>query len=222
MTFSIRDRVMRVVAALALVVGFHAVSTQAQPAAEEGEAPPEEAASMGIIAPILLYGTENNTSWIGETDGNGYRLINPDDPQAIKYFYVNPEPGQEGKRTVAVSTVVLQGDGSIGLLYGFQEDPKSYYLLLLDGNRTVTAYHRPPEGGLVKQFHAELSSNNSNGGPMMVTLKIVEEGDTATIWFDDRRVTTLEGPGVGQGGVGIGALGRVDGLFLDFQLTTAE
>ncbi|MBB6429468.1 hypothetical protein [Algisphaera agarilytica] len=196
----------------------------AQPAGEE-EAP-QEAASMGVLAPFLLYGEEPDGPWIGQTDGNGYRLINPDDPDAITYFFVGTKPEADGKRTFSAKVAVLQGDGKIGLFYGYQENPKEYYLLVLDSSGLLQMYHRLPEGGIVEAFNVTLEGNtDENGNPaglMVVTLKIVEDGNSAKAYVDDVEVGTLQGPAIGTGGIGIAGFGRVDGLFLDFDLKIAD
>lgn len=200
------------------------VVVSAQPAAEEPA--PQDAKALGVLAPFLLYGEQANGPWIGQTDGNGYRLINPDDPDAITYFFVETNPEIDGKRTISAQVAVLQGDGKVGLFYGYQDDPKEYYLLVLDATGRLQAYHRPPEGGLIEAFHVNLEGQvDENGNPaglLVVTLKIVEDGKTAKAYVDDVEVGTLQGPTVGNGGIGIAGFGRVDGLFVNFDLATAD
>lgn len=183
---------------------------------------PAEAASLGPLAPFLLYGEEADSPWIGETDGNGYRLINADDPDAITYFFLGTAPESNGKRTLEVKTVLLQGDGKAGLLYGFRDNPKEYYLLVVNAEGLVQVFHRPPEGGLIEAMSANLERDDGQAaGPVVVTLRIVEDGDTAQVVVNDAKIGTLQGPTVGNGDIGIGAAGRLDALFLDFKLTTA-
>ncbi|MEM9418214.1 MAG: hypothetical protein AAGA25_04035 [Planctomycetota bacterium] len=221
LTFLTRARVKQASVLLAVAFSFAAA---AQPAAEEQA--PQEAKQLGVLAPFLLYGEQTNGPWIGRTDGNGYRLINPDDPDAITYFFIETNPEVDGKRTISAQVAVLQGDGKIGLFYGYQEDPKEYFLLVLDATGRLQAYHRPPEGGLIEAFHVNLEGQvDENGNPagmLVVTLKIVEDGKAATAYVDDVEVGTFEGPAIGTGGIGIAGFGRVDGLFVNFDFKTAD
>ncbi|MEM6458534.1 MAG: hypothetical protein AAF710_03990 [Planctomycetota bacterium] len=183
---------------------------------------PQQAKSLGPLAEFLLYGDDPDGPWIGQTDGNGYRLINPDDEGAITYFYLQPPPADDGKRTLEVTTVVLQGDGMAGLLYGFTEQPKQYHLVTVDAGGQVTVFHRPPEGGLSRVFGAMIERNDAGdgapAGPAPITFRLVEKGGTARVDVNGVTVGTIDGPGAGSGGLGIAAAGRIDTLFLDFKL----
>ncbi|MEM9881908.1 MAG: hypothetical protein AAF800_03190 [Planctomycetota bacterium] len=183
---------------------------------------PQQAKSLGPLAEFLLYGEDPDGPWIGQTDGNGYRLLNPDDEGAITYFFLQPPPADDGKRTVEVTAVVLQGDGLAGLFYGYTEQPKQYHLVTVDGGGQVTVFHRPPEGGLNRVFGAKIENPDNPGqgpaGPVPITLRLVEKGATASVVVNDTTVGTIDGPGAGSGGLGIAAAGRIDTLFLDFKL----
>lgn len=204
-----------------LILGLAAGHAGAQDGEEE-PAPPQEAASLGVLAPYLLYGQDPDGPWIGETDGNGYRLINPDAPDPITYFFVGTAAEDHGKRTIEVKTVILQGDGMAGLVYGLQQDPKEYFLLVIDAEGRIQVLHRTPNDGINQALSANLQRDGGDAdGPVVVTLRIVEAGDTAEVFVNDARIGTLQGPTVGQGDVGIGAAGRLDALFLDFKLESA-
>ena len=115
----------------------------------------------------------------------------------------------------------------MGLCYGFREQPKKeYYLLMLDTKGLLQAFHRAPEGGLTKLFHVTLEGNadpdGKPAGPLLVTLKIIEDGTTAKAFVNDTEIGTFEGSAVGQGGIGIAGLGQIDGLFLDFSLESED
>ncbi len=212
------------VAAALLASAWSASHTIAQPAATEEAAPPKEAASLGPLAPYLLYGQEADSPWIGETDGNGYRLINPNDPDAITYFYVGTPPDTHGKRTAEIKTVILQGDGKVGLLYGYQQEPRQYHLFVVDAQGTATIYQRPPEGGLNELMSTSLQDPNppdgQPAGPKVVTLKLVEDGNSLTAFVNDTQIGQLQTPHLGRGDLGIAAVGLIDGLFLDFNVQT--
>ena len=203
-----------------------AVARQNQDASEE-QASSQQAESLGALAPHLHYGKEVDGPWTGETDGNGYRLFNSEDPNSIKYMFLNPERNTDGMRTFSVKTLAIKGDGSVGLCYGFREQPKKeYYLLMLDTKGLLQAFHRAPEGGLTKLFHVTLEGNadpdGKPAGPLLVTLKIIEDGTTAKAFVNDTEIGTFEGSAVGQGGIGIAGLGQIDGLFLDFSLESED
>ncbi|MEM1107706.1 MAG: hypothetical protein AAGH99_03355 [Planctomycetota bacterium] len=198
-----------------------ALHTAPTPLAAE-QAPPPEAKSLGVLAPFLLYGPDPDGPWIGETDGNGYRLINPDDPDPITYFYVESPPDELGRRTIEVKTVMLQGDGRAGLLYGLEQNPKEYFLLVVNAAGRVQVLHRTPNDGIVEAMSANLQRDDGQAaGPAVLTLRIVESGDTAEVFVNDTKIGGLQGPAVGRGGVGIGAAGIVDTLFLDFKVKAA-
>ncbi|MEM6551012.1 MAG: hypothetical protein AAF750_02560 [Planctomycetota bacterium] len=190
-------------------------TTHAQPA----EQPAKTAASMGPLANTLLYGQEDQGPWQGQTDGNGYRLINPVDPDAITYFYLNSPPQALGQRTAEVKTALIQGDGSTGLIYGFANQPKQYFLYLIDRQGQLRILHRFPEGGFNELFSARLQVDGEDAepaGPRLVTLRLVEDAGSVTAFLNDSKLHTFNAPA--QGGIGIAAAGRVDGLFLDFKL----
>lgn len=222
-----RPGVWAVALSLALALTF-GLKSAAQPAGDTDEAdeapaaPAQEAASLGPLAPFLLYGEDDDGPWIGETDGNGYRLINPDDPDPIIYFYSAGDPRDHGRRTIEIKTVILQGDGKAGLLYGLRQDPTEYFLLVIDAEGRVQVLHRTPNDGINEALSANLQRDGGDAdGPVVVTLRIVEAGDTAEVFVNDAKIGTLQGPAVGQGDVGIGAAGRLDALFLDFKLESA-
>ncbi|MEM1211700.1 MAG: hypothetical protein AAGI68_05310 [Planctomycetota bacterium] len=199
------------------------IGTHAQPADD----PPKRAASMGPLANTLLYGQEDQGPWQGQTDGNGYRLINPADANAITYFYLNAPPQDPGPRSVEVKTALIQGDGSTGLIYGFTDQPKQYFLYLIDRQGQLRILHRQPEGGFNELFSARLQADREDAqpapqpaGPRLVTLRLVEDAGSVTAFLNDAKLHTFNAPA--QGGIGIAAAGRVDGLFLDFKLHTAN
>lgn len=213
------------VAVVMVASGWGASHAIAQQAPAEEQAPPKEAASLGPLAPFLLYGEEADSPWIGETDGNGYRLINPDDPGAITYFFVGTPPQTHGQRTAEIKTVILQGDGKVGLLYGYQQDPRQYHLFVIDAQGTASIFHRPPEGGLNELMSTQLQDpdqpDGQPAGPTVVTLKLVEDGNSLTAFVNDTQIGQLQTPDLGRGELGIAAWGLIDGLFLDFKLQNA-
>jgi len=197
---------------------------QAQPPTQPGESTqaqaPSEAKSMGQLAPFLLYGQDTNGPWIGETDGNGYRLINPEDPGAVVYFFTDANPDALAPRDVSVGTVVLQGDGAAGLLHGYQDDPKSYYLYTIRGDGRIEVLHRQPQGGFASIFNAQLEAPEEQTGPRLVTLRMVETAGGVDVYFNEGKLHTIETAKAG-GGVGVAASGQIDALFLDFKLEDA-
>lgn len=220
-----RGRMGWLAIAVALTWGVGTGSALAQDAPVEETSPTQEAVSLGPLAPFLLYGEDDNGPWIGETDGNGYRLINPDDPDAITYFFAGSPPETHGKRTAEIKTVILQGDGKAGLLYGYQQEPRQYHLFVVDAQGTATIFHRPPEGGLNELMSTQLEDpdqpDDQPAGPKVVTLKLVEDGNSLTAFINDTQIGQLQTPHLGRGDIGIAAVGLIDGLFLDFKLQNA-
>jgi hypothetical protein len=185
-------------------------------------APASEAKSMGVLAPFLLYGEDPQGPWIGQTDGNGYRLINPQDAGAVTYFYVNRPAEDDGPRSVSVQTVIMQGDGAAGLLSGYRDDPRTYLLYTLDGQGRIEVRQRMPEGGFQSLFNAQLEAPDGEAqGPRLVTLRLTDEPDGVGVYFNDGKLHTLDDPSLLGGGVGVAAAGRVDALLLDFAIDPA-
>ncbi len=214
-------------------VGDHAEAQDTATESNATEAPTTSdttevarAESMGPLVDTLSY--ESDGTWISKTDGNGFRLINPETPDDIRYYFLQTLPELDGRRTIEVQTVVLQGNGMSGLLYGFQDDPKQYYLLTTDRSGTIRLLHRTPEGPMEQKFSAERNvedgadASDEPTNPTLVKFTLVEDGQGVEIFVNDESLGTFEGSATGTGGVGIVAAGTIDAVFLDFDVRETE
>lgn len=182
----------------------------------------KQAPAMGPLSPLLKQG--NQGAWTGQYLGSVYRLINPKKSNDIKYFFVNTEPKANGRRTIEVNVAAPKGDGLAGLLYGFQENPKEYYMLVLNRSGTLRLFHRTA-AGIKQKFSMTTGSKNSTakeGQVNLTKLTMVEDGDSVKILVNDKSLGSFKGAGTGNGGVGIVAVGIVDALFHEFDVRSGK
>lgn len=165
------------------------------------------AASMDLLQEHLLYGIDGD--WSGRVAGRDYQLSSRAAEGGIQYFWVQTKPETEGRRSLSVNVDVLRG-GSAGLIYGFQENPKSYFLILLDAERTLHVYERSPDG-----FQEILSSTTQGSSP--ARLELVENGQEISVRVDGNNLLSLGNDRVGRGGFGIAAMNAGDYRFGDFK-----
>ena len=174
---------------------------------------PQTAQSMGLLENTLSYGVDGN--WTGSVEGNSYRISGPKADSDIKYFIVNTAEETWGKRTFQVNVDSSQGNGA-GLIYGFQENPKQYYMILVTSSNGLKVLQRNQEG--VEERMS--SSFEHEGGP--VALKIQEEGNSINIFVNGNKVIGLGNDSMGKGAVGIIAVNAGEYVFSDFEFTVDD
>jgi len=83
----------------------------------------DSAAGVGPIARVLPQG--RNGPWLGEMTDAAYRMTNTQDPATIQYYFLDPVPGTEGRRSVSVEIAIeSRGEGTrAGLVYGVTASP---------------------------------------------------------------------------------------------------
>ncbi|MEM6640675.1 MAG: hypothetical protein AAF610_12340 [Pseudomonadota bacterium] len=170
----------------------------------------EANAGMGPLADVLA--PEEDATWRIAPAGDGWRFTNAQDDGAIRYYYLNEKPGEGGKRAISVDVQVRGGPDSLaGLLYGFQNQPRSYYLFTLAGDRTVHVHHFN-DGRFEQKMQFGLDGLN---GP--VTLAIQEYGQDIALLVNGKERSRLGNNSMGRGGVGVVAVHTGNYLFSNFR-----
>ncbi len=169
---------------------------------------------MGPLSGIIEPGV--NGVWLVSQTETGVRLTNQEGDGDITYYYVDSAPGDAGNRTVT-TTVSLQNaspDALAGILYGYQENPKSYYLFTLGSDGAVNLHYRGVDG-----FEQKMQSSLENAPLGPVTLTIIENGREITLMANGNRIGGLGNDGLGQGDVGIVAANPGTFDFSEFSIS---
>ena len=169
----------------------------------------QRATSMGAIQSILLY--ESAGPWTGQARGDAYLLRGENSDSDIKYWWLDTDQSQNGKRRVKVTVDVQSGNGIAGLLYGYQEDPKSYFMITVNADNTILVYERTPQG-----MEPRISTTTLHRGP--VTLEITEEGSYIDISINGQSIGGFGNDRMGKGKIGIVAAGSGQFEYRDFEV----
>lgn len=168
-------------------------------------------AEMGRLTGVLPEdGTDS--PWSYRSGGGQFEMTNATEPNALQYFYVNPEPGREGTRTVSVDVALAEGsDGLAGLLYGFDPETRHYHLLVVESAGRVSLFRRDAVGfSPVAQTETDALRPGSN------TLAIAEAGRLIRLSINGRELLELGNDSLGRGALGIAAAGVVQARFANF------
>lgn len=170
-------------------------------------------ADMGRLEDFLPKPGQDDP-WRFDRPGGGFVMENGADASALSYYYVNPRPGAEGKREIAVDVAFGPGaDGVAGLLYGFDPADRSYFMFVLDPAGMVSFYRRDKSG-----FKQLLQSEMPNIRPDVNRLTIREAGREATLLLNGEKVSAMSINGLGRGGAGVVAGGKVHVRFDRFSI----
>ena len=163
----------------------------------------DSAAGVGPIARVLPEG--RNGPWLGEMTDAAYRMTNTQDPATIQYYFLDPVPGTEGRRSVSVEIAIeSRGEGTrAGLVYGVTANPTTYYFYLLEPDGRVVLFFRESTGALTEVWN---SRTNRRAGDF-VTLALEENGGQLRLLVDGAQAGMIRSKIGGRGGVGIAAGG---------------
>ncbi len=154
--------------------------------------------NMGLLNPYLSEG--NQGAWNIKAEKDSVLLENKNTSGDISYYFVNSKPEEEGHREISVSVELLKSGSNswAGLLYGYKEKPKRYYLFVLQGGDTVSLYHRTDAGIKLR------SSMSFNGDPSKpIHLAIREKGNKISLLVNGRETSSFGNDSIGKGAVGI-------------------
>jgi hypothetical protein len=172
---------------------------------------------MGPLTPHLQSGED--APWTARAEGASFTLANTSDPAAIRYYWTGSPAEEEGKRSIAVDVEVRDGqEGSgAGILYGYRDEPRSYFLLLLRPNGLVTLSQRVPEG-----FEERMSIGGDAVKPGVNRLEVRENGSTIEMLLNGQSIGSLGNDLIGRGGVGIVAVGTGTFSFANYTQALAQ
>lgn len=151
--------------------------------------------------------------WRFTNNGNSFEIENIGDPQAIKYFFVGPENGTEGRRQInVVLEIHPDSTGSAGMLYGLNDARDLYHMLTLDAQGMVRVFRRDGEG--FRSLLEQSSSAFQQGRANMLTIE--ENEDEISYLLNGTSLGSVGGDLYGFGGVGLAAVGDVQAYFTTF------
>jgi len=185
--------------------------------------PPEPAqaqpAGLGALAEFLP-GTGQDGAWRFSNTGETFEIDNSADPGAIRYFYLAPRPGEEGRRIIEASIGIHPDSrGSAGLLYGLSQDGSRYHVLALDPQGMVSLFRRDQDGF---RPMIETSTPDTFMPGKQNVLRIEERGDTITYALNGVQLGEVGGSLYGNGAVGIAAVGAVRAFYDGFDVATGD
>lgn len=159
-------------------------------------------ANLGPLESVVSLGRDG--SWTGAKAGDTYWLENRDDPGAIRYYYGPLDAAIVGNRDVSVTIALDTEDpeARAGLLYGFDADSRSYFLVVIGNDGAVDLYRRD-RSGFSRMMSSELPGSRGPARRLLVR----ERGTEITVFLDGERVGTVSSAGTGRGAVGIVAMG---------------
>jgi hypothetical protein len=161
---------------------------------------------MGPLAEYLKPG--ESPPWTAKMEGDAFVLSNSTEPNAVHYVTASYTRSEEGKRSFGVDVEIREDTGKshAGLIYGYQKEPISYFVYVVEANRTVALYFRSA-GGIERLF--------SVGGDQVAEgsnrLGIIEKGDRIELQLNGNTISTYGNAAVGRGYGGIVAWGT--GIF---------
>lgn len=155
-------------------------------------------AGMGPLTPVIQESDDGG--WRVRNAEGAITLTNTTEPGAIRYYYVNADAAEEGRREVAVDVTLLHSEAGsqAGLLYGFQENPKSYFLFTVRGDGMASLHAMDSSG-----FHEKTAFSLSTSVTETVTLGIVERGNEIALLVNGEEKASLGNDRLGRGAVGI-------------------
>lgn len=156
---------------------------------------------LGPLESIVSIGEADG--WNGFLDNGVYWMENTSDGGAIRYYFTGIS-GAIGSRSLRVD-VNAQGmseSSRAGLLYGYRESPKSYFLLVVSGDGMFEVYQRGSNG---IQLRSGSSFALSKSG--FQTIELEEENRKLSFSVNGKDMGSLESDVIGGGALGIAAMG---------------
>ena len=158
--------------------------------------------------------------WTLQNDQGAVVLENKNAPGQITYNYLNANAGEAGQRVITVDVEMLHGGGQshAGILYGYQNEPRSYYLFTVSGNQSINFFQFDRQNGLQQKMGWSLSKSVTQ----KTNLTIREKGQEIEILIDGVVKSSYGNSSIGNGGIGIVAVDQGQYRFSNFDLTLAE
>ncbi|MEQ8859143.1 MAG: hypothetical protein RIC56_10870 [Pseudomonadales bacterium] len=149
----------------------------------------------GIIEP------HQGQAWtVSRAQQGGWLFDNPAAAYDIQYYYLNPKRGEAGRREISVDVTHLSGSGDslAGILYGYVDSPRSYFMFTVGGDRSVNLHYF--EGGKVEE-RMKLQLGDMRSAKARLTLR--ESGSEIALLINGQEKSRIGNDRMGQGAVGI-------------------
>lgn len=156
--------------------------------------------NMGGLSSLLKSGQSG--LWQIHHERGSVVLENAQGEGDITYYYVGHDPSQEGARKATVTVQLLNTTGYswAGLLYGYVENPRSYYIFAIQPNNQVTLVQRTPSG-----FEQRLSQTVRSDVYRPNQLSIKENGNSIDLFVNGKNIGSYGNSSIGRGTIGIAA-----------------
>ncbi len=170
-------------------------------------------ADMGPLTSIIESSTGD--TWSVQNNGSSVIMENQSDGGSVQYYYANPDSDEEGRREISVELDFSQSqtESLAGLLYGFQPNPKSYFLFTAGNDQHVGLYHKSKNG-----FKEIMKFSVDNFTSKKIRLAIQERGNSIALLVNGTEKSTYSNKRTGRGAVGILAVGMGIFQFSDFDI----
>lgn len=181
----------------------------------ESESAINEREGLGPLTDVVFAGKVDG--WNGDTRDGVYWLQNEaGDPNDLRYFYTHSSGKDKGQRSarIDVFTSEMHPEGNAGILYGYREQPKFYYLITATKRGSVDVFKR--EGN-----NFDLIQSNSINTAEVVRLEVREHANKLSVLANDQILTELENENVSKGLIGIAAFGPGKFGFSNYKESTA-
>lgn len=159
------------------------------------------AATLGPLDNFLIQGESDG--WQGSSDRGAYWLENPSQEGAIRYFYTPYVEGDGGKRHLSIDVDVSNTTTSAraGLLYGLKGNPLRYFMLLFGRGGEVELYRRDQDGVNLLMSATTKPLRGFN------RVEMREKRGSFELYVNGKSMGSIESNGVGEGSIGIAAMG---------------
>ncbi|MEM9605327.1 MAG: hypothetical protein AAGA11_20865 [Pseudomonadota bacterium] len=190
---------------------------------------------VGLVAVIAVSATAVHAydlgplnAFVTPSEQGNWRIVDVGDaavfenrsvPGDINFAYVFSDPADEGRRDISVDVGVLNGDryAKAGLLYGFESDPRTYFMFTVSADRTVRLEYRSTSG-----WEEPMAFSLGDLDPTGVNLAIRESGNEIALIVNGQEKAAFGNGRVGRGGVGIVAAGIGQFAFNGFKVNAAQ
>ncbi len=159
-------------------------------------------ADIGRLKQVVDIG--DSDGWNGRLESGTYWLENAQEPGAIRYYHTSYTPAEGGQREISVNVRVQADDpqARAGLLYGYDAETRSYYLILLGPKGQFEVVRRDASG-----FQLRMSSTTGADGTSFNRITVRENGNEIALSVNDKDLGSLGNDTIGKGAVGIVAAG---------------
>jgi hypothetical protein len=168
-------------------------------------------ADIGALKDVIDIGYSDG--WDAKLKSGTYWLENKEQQGAIRYYYTSYKTGDGGSRTISVK-VKLQTDDSqarAGMIYGFDKETRSYYLIVLGPDGQLEVVRRDKSG-----FNLRMSNSTDIDPEDFNKITVREQGNEISLSVNGRNFGGFGNDTVGKNAVGIVAVGTGKFAFTDY------